>query len=368
MKLDETAYRINRIGEFADRQLEKEFFAYDMGRAQKYIRPLILSLGTLYLLFIIPDYFLVRNPMTFLSILANRAGFFLLILIFSFAVDKIGSCERVACWITAYEMIGTASFLIIFGQYENPNFLIQTFGLMILISGIFLAPNKWINTVVASTLISVAFFQLSGRYVRKIAMSEYSAGIVYIIIVLAISGLSSFRSNYYNRKQYIYSRQLLSLSTTDPLTGVYNRTKIDEELDRWVRYSKRQGRPLSVVFFDIDDFKKINDTFGHLAGDRVIVDIVKMILDNIRQSDVLARWGGDEFILLLPNTGKRQAAELAEKLRSLVAGRRFENVGNLTCSFGLVAAEESDSADLLLNRADQLLYSAKKHGKNIVAG
>ena len=365
---DKSEYRISILGEFVDKKLEKEFFNSDMAGNIKYIRPVVLMLGILYMLFIIPDYFIIRNPDTFLSILVNRTAFFLLILALFFAIKRFRNYEALAYWITAYEILGTISFLVIFEQYDSPNFLIQAFGVMVVISGIFIAPNKWVNMLFASAFVSVAFFGLSKYYFGEIRFSEYSAGIVYILIVLVLSSVASFRSSYYNRKQYIYSKELLKLSTTDRLTGIDNRAKFDEELERWVVYSKRYETPLSVAFFDIDNFKNINDTFGHLTGDQVIVELVGVVQSEIRQSDIFARWGGEEFVLLLPNTDKQQAMELAERLRASVAGHLFGEVGHVTCSFGLVMANENDSADILLRCADKLLYTAKREGKNRVAG
>lgn len=367
MDTDKKAYKITILGEFSSRDLEKEFFNYAMKRSIKYIRPIVLLLGILYMLFIIPDYFNMKDQGTFLSILINRAVFLILVLILFFAIKKFRNYEHLALWITAYEILGTISFLIIFWQYHSPNFLIQAFGVIVVISVIFLAPNKWINTLIASAFISIAFFIFSECYFKKIQFSEFSAGIVYILIVFVLSGIASFRSNYYNRKQYIYSKELLTLSTTDWLTGIYNRAKFDEDLEQWMACSKRHCTPLSIVFFDIDDFKNINDVFGHLAGDKVIVEIVEIVRNTIRKSDVFARWGGDEFMLLLPNTDQQQALDLAERLRESVAGHRFENIEKVTCSFGLATTKKGDSVNSLVSCADQLLYTAKQDGKNRVA-
>lgn len=368
MNFDKREYRISILGEFSDKKLEKEFFNYHFGRIIRYIGPIIMSLGILNMLFIIVDYFLIKNPVIFMAILANRIIVLLSAIILFITIKKVTDYTNFAYLVTFFEIIAVISFLVILGQYESPNFLIQAFGVMVIILGIFLIPNKWINSLTASLIISIMFFALSAVYLKEIKFAEYSAGIVYILIIIVLSGISAFRNSYNNRKQYVYSSELLILSTTDPLTGIYNRVKFDEELKKWVDYSKRYGTNFSVIIFDFDDFKNVNDTYGHMIGDKVIVDTIAIMKDSIRQTDVFARWGGEEFVLLFPNTNRQEAIELVERLRVLVSDNIFEKAGNVTCSFGLAMFQENDNEDTLLNRADELLYVAKRHGKNRVAG
>lgn len=367
MNLDKQEYSISTLGEFANKNFEKEFFNYYFKRVIRYIRPMTLVFGLLNMLFIIPDYFLIKNSRIFLTILAIRTMVLLLTFILFILIKKVKNYTNFAYGITISEILIVISFLVIFGQYELPNFLIQAFGVMIIILGIFLIPNKCINSLIASLIISITFFILSAYYIKEIKFAEYSAGIVYILIVLFLSSIASFLNSYYNRKQYAYSRELLTLSTTDPHTGIYNRVKFNEELEKWLDYSKRYRTHFSVIIFDFDNFKNVNDTFGHLIGDKVIVETVNIIKDSIRQTDVFARWGGEEFVLLFPNTNRQQALELIERLRILISDNIFEKAGNVTCSFGLAMFEESDNGDTLLNRADELLYVAKREGKNRVA-
>lgn len=367
MKKGTKENNISCFGEFTDRSLENEFFNYDMGRAIKYIRPITLVLGILYMLFIIPDYFLIKNPNTFRAILINRTVFLLLIVILFIAIKKLKNFTILAHWITVYEILGSISFLVIVYQYESPNYLIQAFGVMVIILAIYLAPNKWLNTLVTSIFASLLFTVLSACYIKGIKASEFTAGVVYIFIVIVLSSIASYRTNYYKRKQYTDSKELLRLSIIDPLTGIYNRAKFDEELQQCMDYSKRYETPLSLVIFDFDNFKIINDTYGHLVGDKVIVDTVTIIESAIRQTDLFARWGGEEFVMLLPNTDRQHAMELTERLRILISHHVFDSVGNITCSFGVVMYKENDDAYTLLHRADQLLYTAKSAGKNTVA-
>lgn len=160
------------------------------------------------------------------------------------------------------------------------------------------------------------------------------------------------------------------LATIDPLTGIYNRRAFrDSAMALW-NSTRRQDQAVSVILLDIDRFKRINDAFGHAYGDEVLVTAVKVLTASVREQDVLARWGGEEFILLLPETDLKQAVILAERLRQAIAGVRFEHDGNefsVTASLG-VAQRQTDhlSLDALISSADRCLYHAKESGRNRV--
>jgi len=364
MGLEDRECTITAFGEFKDRELEKEFIKQYLGHNTKYMRPIILALGLLYWLFIIPDFFIIKSYETLALLLINRTTFLLSMLIFYFIVRNIRNYTHLTYWITFYEILFVSLFLLTYAFYESPNFLIQAFGVMVIILGLAQLPNKWINTLSADVIISIGFIVLSQNITTDLKFMEYSAGIVYIVLVIFITSIESLRINYFNRKQYIYSQELLHLSNTDPLTGVYNRAKLNEELDKLIELSRRYKTPFSFVIFDFDDFKSINDTYGHLTGDEVLKETIKIIYQSIRKNDILARWGGEEFVLLLPNTSREQSIEMTKRLNGIIAANTYDNVSGITCSFGLASYEEDDTSDTLMSRADKLLYIAKNEGKN----
>jgi two-component system cell cycle response regulator len=367
-KKDDNQTSVIRLAEFTDTELEKEYFNNEIKNAKRYIKPILLVLGILNFLFIIPDYFFLDNSNGLAVAFVNRLVFLMLVVILYLRLKHIKNYRILICWFTLYEILASVSFLMILYMYPSPNFLIQSFGVMIIILAIFLIPNRWIYMVFVSVAVSISFFALSAYYLKDIELSELSASVVYLIIVIILSGISSYRVNYFKRIQFIYNKKLVEMSTYDPLTGILNRFKLDEELRYWISYSKRYKIPMSLVIFDFDDFKKVNDSYGHLEGDKVLIEAVKLIKNNIRNTDVFARWGGDEFFILLPNTEKQLALELTERLRTVVAGHRFDNIGNITCSFGVASFKEHDDFSSLLHRADKMLYMAKHAGKNTVAG
>jgi diguanylate cyclase (GGDEF)-like protein len=152
------------------------------------------------------------------------------------------------------------------------------------------------------------------------------------------------------------------------VTGVYNRKKFDDAMDEWISLSKRYGNPLSLILLDIDDFKAVNDNYGHIVGDSVLKNIAATVSRSIRDTDIFARWGGDEFVILLPNTDIRQAETLAERIRECIASNPLDHPRDITCSFGVAAYEENDTKQSLLRRVDDLLLKAKASGKDRVVG
>ena len=357
---------LNFLGEFIDKSLEKEYFQQDMKKAMSYIKPVILLLGVLYTLFIIPDYLLIQDQRRFRAVLLCRILFIVLVVFLFLRLRYIKNYRLLSYWVTAYEIFAVLIFLFVFYQYETPDFLIQAFGVIIIILATFLVPNRWINMILVSIISITSFIGLSLYYLEDIKPSHLSAGIVYNLIVIVFSCVFSFRSQYYKRIHYVNNKELVRLSTTDPLTGAYNRAKFDDELDKCQAYSKRYQSPLSLIIFDFDDFKDINDTYGHLVGDQVIIETSAFIKETVRETDIFARWGGEEFVILLPNTELDAAVELAERLRQDIENLKFEKTNRITCSFGVVRLTAEDHAESFLDRADKLLYQAKNSGKNSV--
>jgi diguanylate cyclase (GGDEF)-like protein len=161
--------------------------------------------------------------------------------------------------------------------------------------------------------------------------------------------------------------RLMALAAVDPLSGLANRRGFDDTLANEAARSLRYGRPLSLVLADIDDFKGTNDTHGHAAGDEVIRRVARALSDNARAADLVARYGGDEFAVLLPETGAREAFRLAERMREAVAGISVPGAArSINGSFGVATLESGGSPDLLLSAADEALYEAKAAGRNRV--
>lgn len=160
--------------------------------------------------------------------------------------------------------------------------------------------------------------------------------------------------------------KLRLLSVTDELTGTYNRRHMKEILDGEIKKSLSSGNRFSIIMFDIDHFKLVNDSYGHNVGDLILETIAQEMKSGIRKRDVLARWGGEEFIILLPDTVIEKAAELAEQLRQRLSHKCMPWAGCITASFGVACYSLEDSIDTLVKRADMMMYKAKNDGRNCV--
>lgn len=160
--------------------------------------------------------------------------------------------------------------------------------------------------------------------------------------------------------------KLKKLSVTDQLTGIYNRVKFHEALTEEIKRYRRYEASLSIIMLDIDHFKSVNDTHGHDVGDIVLVRLVKLVKDYIRETDIFSRWGGEEFIILLPHTTIVNAAKLAERIRIRITEEVFDTAGAITCSFGVAEFNANDSDETFTKRVDNALYKSKHDGRNRV--
>ncbi len=159
---------------------------------------------------------------------------------------------------------------------------------------------------------------------------------------------------------------LEKLAITDKLTGVYNRTKLDEILLDEITRCRRFECSFGFCILDIDYFKSTNDNFGHLVGDEILISFANLLKNSVRETDYVGRWGGEEFVIIVPRTNKENLTAFAEKLRVKIEKFNFEKVGKKTASFGITVTTEYDGIETVIKRADDALYQAKKSGRNKV--
>ena len=161
--------------------------------------------------------------------------------------------------------------------------------------------------------------------------------------------------------------KILRLMRTDGLTGVANRRHLDERLQTELERAQRYGSVLSVIMADLDNFKRINDSYGHLKGDDVIVMFTTVLKECVRSADFVARFGGEEFFIILPETDRGGAGLLADRIRVTMQTKKIEGVAHpVTASFGLTEVLKNDALERIVQRADQALYQAKESGRNRV--
>lgn len=256
-------------------------------------------------------------------------------------------------------------------QIDYPSLIFEGFLALLPIAGLFQIAdlrdtNKssywWMFAGLSALALSMAtdtldeLAELPGYYNTAFEGIFQVAGFLLLLI-----GIRSWMR--WNRSM---QQQLEKLATTDPLTGVANRRRFLELLRYQAALSDRTGNALSLIMLDIDHFKQVNDSLGHDVGDRALVRIAKLVRRGIRKSDRFARIGGEEFVLMTPSSGVKEAQALAEKLREIIERSGDTQEPRLTASFGVAEYTHGESSSNLIKRADKALYRAKNSGRNRV--
>ncbi len=234
-------------------------------------------------------------------------------------------------------------------------------------------PITDLSSVADENIGKILFIQNLNYYTDQIALIRNTTiGLSLLLVLLSFYLLQKIFNNFaltlhsFQNRMEIKNRTLSKLANTDHLTKLHNRKYTDTIIRKELNRAKRYEQPLSLIMLDIDDFKIINDTYGHNSGDRLLKDLSKLVLSTIRDSDYFGRWGGEEFILIAPQTSLESSVLLAEKIRMAVSEFNFKEAKNVTCSLGVVQYSDEENADDLIHNADLALYEAKNSGKNKV--
>ena len=224
--------------------------------------------------------------------------------------------------------------------------------------------NKGIATLTAQDRARAVDRHVAINVVSKVGLDH--AVVRWLLALLALLGVVAVTSLLWMRRLHQLNAQLRTLSQTDALTGLLNRHGLEGSFALDVERAQRFGRPLSVLMFDIDHFKRINDSQGHLMGDKVLAELGRLMQSLVRQVDTVCRWGGEEFVVICHETSAEQAVQQAERLLQQVRTHAFPHQGPLTVSAGVATVRAGDSVDSLLARADEALYRAKRGGRDRV--
>ncbi|HHD75373.1 MAG TPA: GGDEF domain-containing protein [Campylobacterales bacterium] len=201
----------------------------------------------------------------------------------------------------------------------------------------------------------------------KISSKADSLGHYYQIKVSKFKNSQEYILNFTDISSLEREKHKLEKSADfDPLTNVYNRVKL-MSIFKDLKYASKHNEVVSLILFDIDKFKRINDTYGHNIGDKVLIELSSLVKGMLREHDILARWGGEEFVILLSDTSIEKAKVITERIRREIEKYPFETVKKVTCSFGITELTSRDDNQVdFLERADQALYEAKEGGRNRV--
>ena len=358
-------YVLNKFCEFSNRDVESDFMEYEKTASINIVRFMVLLMGFTFAMFAFSDYYFYGNGSAFIVSVALR-GAALLIVTITFSV--IGSFKRydhALLLITLTELAVFGIYLLNLYNMQATEPALQFMSVMLFILTVFLIPNLWKNCLIASCVILVSYIIFCtvffGNSAETPSIGERG---IYLSTCLVSCAIFIFGRENSRRKQFATEKLLEFMSITDRLTGIYNRGRFEHVLGMWIKNMRHD--PFCLLLFDIDDFKKVNDRFGHSAGDQVLMEISRIVSAHIRDDDIFARWGGEEFVILFSSTDIERAAELAERLRKAVETKICGDTGTVTISIGVTQYRRTESILDFINRADAKMYEAKKAGKNRV--
>lgn len=339
------------------------YMDYKLGAAFRELKGMLLFSGIFNLLLLIVDGNMLQGSGAFKGVIVARVAFSTAIFGAYILLIKLKRFEILAAVVSGCELLAQGVFIYVFLCYNPPQLLIQAMGFLIIIILIFLVPNKW-GYMLAVALIGSAGFLISAYlFVGGLNLVEYLAALVYILVAVSLCASAAYLREASQFREYVAKKELERISATDYLTNTANRYKMKEEATKWMSYCRRNELPLALAFLDIDDFKQINDRCGHPAGDAVLSELTALISASLRNSDVISRWGGDEFVLLFPNTTLAGAQIIIERIRASVGRQTFAGGKRITCSFGVVEMKPDSDFEKLIKEADDLMYRGKKRGK-----
>jgi len=351
----------------AGEDLHTSYGAYKLRIAQNYIYVLAIFASVFSVLLIIFDIRSIQDQTARLTIAVVRYTYAVLLIFVGGWLTRMKSFKTYTIVVSLLEIVSLAISLYVLAQYGTPHFLIQSMGLVATILIIFLVPNKKEYQLALAILAAVSFYGFTYQMQLPATMNELLASVVYSLVAIALCTISAFHNEKNQMGEFISKTRLEQLSTTDFLTNTANRFRLEEEADRWMNFCRRQKLPLCLVFVDVDNLKQINDTYGHAAGDSVLVTLSNLMQKQLRNSDTISRWGGDEFVLLLPNVSQKNAIALLERLKANVLKNGFGVGIRVTCSYGVVEMGEESSFQSMLHEADSLMYTGKREGKDKIS-
>lgn len=224
--------------------------------------------------------------------------------------------------------------------------------------------NIDLNNIDESTIETLNNLDQSSRFVKIVDKDGQTKTLT--IKISKFNGTDTLYALIFSdiTKLQTQSNKFEKQANTDSLTGICSREKFNELYNAEFNRSLRYFNHLTILFIDIDYFKNINDKYGHDIGDETLKTFTQIISENIRKYDIFARWGGEEFILMLPQTDINSAYKLSEKIRKAIQKNKFDKINSLTCSIGVSMLHKGDEAETLIKRSDIALYKAKKSGRN----
>ena len=349
---------------FSNEEKNHQFILWQHEISVKQIQYILLLTGIIYIIISIINIFVlninINNLLIFLQLIVIPCYAFLI----SYCAYKKVNFKILETLLFLAPVFASLLHALIFSNLDTYSSYQTELYLMIFwtltISGLRL--NK--------AIISALFVFIVGEVYPYIFYEKQQTSFILHTMWMSVSLLfgvvGAFLLHQTKKDTFIKELELQELATIDKLTGVNNRSKLDSILPHELNKSKKYNQTIGVLLLDLDHFKEVNDTHGHLTGDEVLIAISKTLQKSIRSSDFLFRWGGEEFMIVCLEASQTAITTFAEQIRAEISKQELNHVGYKTVSIGATISNNTDSIDSLIQRADDALYEAKETGRNKV--
>ncbi len=375
--------------EFANRNTELTYQKHMQEMINRQLRVVLLFWGGFLLSFAYPDYLALGLTRSFYHLLAYRFVIALAIVGVVFTIRPETNSITISSIVTIIVIVGFSGFMMFF--YYRPDAVVWVVGvIMIQIIGLLMFVPIRFSMACVGALYAVVITMIT-RWMMGSPKATLIGLFFLLMLPLVLGAATAMRLNLLQRRQFVLllqeekanqeleleidrrhrlELQLREMAATDPLTGLFNRREYEMLLIHEIERAKRTGSPLSVGIFDLDYFKKVNDTYGHGAGDEVLRRTAQLVRENLRQIDIVGRLGGEEFILLLPETTSDKAAVIGRRVLEVLVSTDM-GVGTaivrVTATIGITQLLPTDQDfNAVIQRADAAMYMGKEAGRNCV--
>ena len=355
-------FAMNIFREFLDKDEEADFMEYQQSANLIIVRVLTLLMGIVFVMFTFFDYYFYGAGSNFLISAGLRIVALFITIISFLIIGKFKHYEQSLMLVSLTEFAVFIIYMVNLYILKASEFSLQFMSMMLFVLIVYLIPNRLKNCFLTACSMITGYIIFSFAFLDHSGSPSLWQCALYLFICLLACTIFLLGKESSERRHYTTMQFLEFISITDRLTGIYNRGRFEHTLNLWIKNMRHD--PFCLVLFDIDNFKEVNDTFGHSAGDQVLIGITEIVTANIRDDDIFARWGGEEFVILFGSTSIERAKELAERLRKAVENKSYGNINKVTISAGVTLYKRGETIIDLVNRADAKMYEAKRNGKN----
>ncbi|MFA5676303.1 MAG: GGDEF domain-containing protein [Christensenellales bacterium] len=342
-----------------------DFDSYRLNASLPIIKASAIIIVLFNILLLIPDFIILKDAYV-PPVIAIRLTFSSTIAMIMIFRKKIKTFNALSAIVTVMETAAFVQFLIVFNLYLSPDYMMMLLGMMILIIVMFFMPNKLQLMLVITTLGSAMFLIAASLHPSNISPANIIIGAIYLGTEISVCALFAYYFRSIQLRECIAKAKLEYERITDPLTRIGNRNLLEDKGKKWVDSLGEQGIELALVLIDVDNLKQINNTYGHVVGDGILQTVARITRKHLCKQDICVRWGGDEFILLLPYASTCEAKKLMERVRQAIYGHDFGINFRPTCCYGIARLLPGQSLDTLIAQADASMYAAKNGGKDAI--